>query len=77
MYHFVFRRFTGVLAKTASHVTAVDFMEQFINKNKELHGHLDNVDFLQADVTKLELPKNRLVIQITMNHNIQNSLLTL
>ncbi|XP_072013647.1 uncharacterized protein [Amphiura filiformis] len=51
-------RFTGELAQEASHVTAVDFMEQFISKNKEQHGHLGNIDFRQADVTTLELPKN-------------------
>ena len=59
MYFLVFRRFTGDIAREAEHVTAVDFMEKFINKNKETHGHYGNIDFVQADVTTLECPKNR------------------
>uniref|UniRef100_A0A8C5MS06 phosphoethanolamine N-methyltransferase n=1 Tax=Leptobrachium leishanense TaxID=445787 RepID=A0A8C5MS06_9ANUR len=49
-------RYTGHLAKLASHVTAVDFMQKFIEKNREDNGHRDNITFLQADVTSLELP---------------------
>ncbi|XP_059811318.1 LOW QUALITY PROTEIN: phosphoethanolamine methyltransferase [Hypanus sabinus] len=51
-------RFTGHLAKIASHVTAVDFMENFVEKNRELNGHRDNISFLQADITQLTLPGN-------------------
>ncbi|XP_072423701.1 phosphoethanolamine methyltransferase, partial [Chiloscyllium punctatum] len=51
-------RFTGHLAKRAGHVTAVDFMERFVAKNRELNGHHVNVSFLQADITQLELPRN-------------------
>jgi len=40
-------------------VTAVDFIEKFVDKNRELNGHLGNCQFLQADVTKLQLPTNR------------------
>ncbi|XP_002730517.1 uncharacterized protein LOC100378603, partial [Saccoglossus kowalevskii] len=50
-------RFTGVLAKKASHVTAVDFMESFIKKNKDANSHHKNVDFKQADVTVLKCPE--------------------
>ncbi|XP_048477100.1 phosphoethanolamine methyltransferase [Rhincodon typus] len=53
-------RFTGHLAKTAGHVTAVDFMEKFVTKNREVNGHRVNISFLQADITQLELPSNRL-----------------
>ncbi|OCT84155.1 phosphomethylethanolamine N-methyltransferase isoform X2 [Xenopus laevis] len=50
-------RFTGHLAKLASHVTAVDFMQNFIEKNREDNGFRGNITFLQADVTTLDLPK--------------------
>ncbi|XP_051901042.1 phosphoethanolamine methyltransferase isoform X2 [Pristis pectinata] len=51
-------RFTGHLAKIASHVTAVDFMEKFVTKNRELNGHRGNITFLQADITQMQLPGN-------------------
>ncbi|XP_070574723.1 uncharacterized protein [Ptychodera flava] len=50
-------RFTGLLAEKASHVTAVDFMESFIRKNRETNRHHKNADFIQADVTKMDLPE--------------------
>lgn len=51
-------RFTGDIAKEAHHVTAVDFMQSFTDKNKETNGaKFSNIDFLCADVTKLELPE--------------------
>jgi len=40
-------------------VTAVDFMEKFVEKNREENGHLGNAEFIQADVTKLDFPKHR------------------
>ncbi|XP_078690082.1 uncharacterized protein LOC144921212 isoform X2 [Branchiostoma floridae x Branchiostoma belcheri] len=49
-------RFTPSLAGQADHVTAVDFMEAFIKKNEETNRHLGNIVFLQADVTRLDLP---------------------
>lgn len=49
-------RFTGLLAAKARSVMAIDFMEVFIEKNRELNSHHGNVVFKQADVTKLELP---------------------
>ncbi|CAM6108571.1 unnamed protein product [Calypogeia fissa] len=50
-------RFTGELAQKARHVIAMDFMENSIQKNKELNAHYGNVDFLCADVTSPELDK--------------------
>lgn len=41
-------------------MTAVDFMENFVEKNKEENSHLGNAAFIQADVTKLEFPEKRL-----------------
>ncbi|KAM8939260.1 uncharacterized protein RCH25_052842 [Pelodytes ibericus] len=49
-------RYTGHFAKLASQVTAVDFMQKFIDKNREENGYRGNITFLQADVTHLELP---------------------
>ncbi|KAG8563597.1 hypothetical protein GDO81_016148 [Engystomops pustulosus] len=49
-------RYTGHLAKLASQVTAVDFMQNFIDKNREDNGYRGNITFLQADVTLLDLP---------------------
>ncbi|KAM9833023.1 phosphoethanolamine methyltransferase isoform 1-T1 [Syngnathus typhle] len=51
-------RYTSHLLKQADHVTAVDFMESFVEKNRQINGHHKNVTFLQADVMKLELPSN-------------------
>lgn len=47
-------RFTGELAKHASHVFACDFMENAIKKNEETNGHFGNVEFVCADVTSRE-----------------------
>ncbi|XP_062521240.1 uncharacterized protein LOC134196183 [Corticium candelabrum] len=47
-------RHTKNIAERASHVTAVDFMENFIQKNKEANGKHPHVEFLCADVTHLE-----------------------
>ncbi|XP_063045662.1 phosphoethanolamine methyltransferase [Engraulis encrasicolus] len=49
-------RYTCHLIGKAHHVTAVDFMEKFVEKNRETNQHLGNADFLQADVTKLNFP---------------------
>lgn len=47
-------RFTRMLAPQAEHVTAVDFIENFIRKNQELNSQFTNIDFMQADATKLQ-----------------------
>ncbi|GAB6027179.1 hypothetical protein CHUAL_013932 [Chamberlinius hualienensis] len=49
-------RFTGIFAEKASEVFTIDFMANFIEKNKEINGHHSNITFLQADVTQLQLP---------------------
>jgi len=54
------RRFTGDIAKDAHRVTAVDFMQSFTDKNKEVNGaKFNNIEFVCADVTKLEQPHGR------------------
>ncbi|KAM9496104.1 phosphoethanolamine methyltransferase [Clarias gariepinus] len=50
-------RYTSHLIGKARHVTAVDFMENFVEKNKEKNSHLGNAEFIQADVTHLEFPE--------------------
>lgn len=67
---FSHRRFTGDIAEKAHHVTAVDFMQSFIDKNRKNNGaKFDNVDFVCADVTKLDLPKDRYVNVFTAIYN--------
>ncbi|XP_069550606.1 phosphoethanolamine methyltransferase [Brachyistius frenatus] len=51
-------RCTSHLLTKAAHVMAVDFMESFVEKNRQNNGHHSNATFLQADVTKLEVPPN-------------------
>ena len=62
-YFFLFllenRRFTVVLAQQAEHVVAVDFIERFIEKNRELNSHLNNIDFVHGDVTKLKFEEHQ------------------
>ncbi|CAD7698098.1 unnamed protein product [Ostreobium quekettii] len=49
-------RFTGELAASATRVTAYDFMEPLVAKNREQHGHLANLEFVVEDVTATERP---------------------
>lgn len=51
-------RFTRMLALQAEHVTAVDFIEKFIDRNRELNSDLNNIDYLPSDVTKLDFERN-------------------
>lgn len=43
-------RYTGLLAQTARHVTAVEFIGDFHKANVAAHGHLGNVSFECQDV---------------------------
>ncbi|MGH0189478.1 UNVERIFIED_CONTAM: hypothetical protein FKN15_035406, partial [Acipenser sinensis] len=52
-------RYTQHLVKVASQVTAVDFMQKFLDKNKEDNSHHGNAEFIQADATQLDFPENR------------------
>ena len=47
-----------MLAQQAEKVVAVDFIERFIEKNKELNANLNNIDYVVGDVTKLSFNKN-------------------
>jgi len=44
------------LAPLTSRLTTVDFMQHYVDRNRERNGHYAHVEFLQADVTELELP---------------------
>ncbi|CAA2972996.1 phosphoethanolamine N-methyltransferase 1-like [Olea europaea subsp. europaea] len=48
-------RFTGELAKRASQLVALDFIESVINKNQSMNGHYKNVKFMCADVASPDL----------------------
>ena len=47
-----------MLAQQAEKVIAVDFIDRFIEKNKELNANLNNIDFIVGDATKLSFNKN-------------------
>jgi phosphoethanolamine N-methyltransferase len=55
----LFRRFTEHLAENAKHLTTVDFMADYVEKNRQRHGHHAHVDFLRADVTELQFPAEK------------------
>ena len=51
-------RFTGELAKSASHLVAVEFMETFIKENEAINGAIfQNIEFKCADVTTIDFPE--------------------
>lgn len=47
-----------MLAQKAENVIAVDFIEKFIQKNRELNSDLNNIQFITGDVTKLTFESN-------------------
>lgn len=50
-----YSRFTGDLAARASHVTAVDFIEEYIKKNEVLNGSkYTNIEFRCGDATQIQ-----------------------
>ncbi|XP_071494735.1 uncharacterized protein [Diadema antillarum] len=49
-------RHTGLLAEICDHVTAVDFIEAFVEKNREVNGDRPNVDIVHSDVMRLDIP---------------------
>lgn len=52
-------RFTEYFADHAKHITTVDFMQDYVEKNRKRNGHHAHVEFLRADVTELELPSDK------------------
>lgn len=49
-------RFTGHLAKSASHVNAIDLIPDFLEKNKQTHKGLNNIDYTCCDARDLSYP---------------------
>ena len=49
-------RFTGELAQAAKSMVALDFMQNLIDENEAINGHLGNITFRCGDATELELP---------------------
>lgn len=52
-------RFTEHLAAHAKQLTTVDFMADYVERNRKRNGHLPHVDFLRADVTELQFPSEK------------------
>lgn len=71
----LFSRFTRHLIGKARHVTAVDFMEKFVEKNKKDNSHLGNAEFIQADVTKLDFPKHRYIFSPIITATVRAEIL--
>ena len=53
------RRFTKTFAQLAKSVVAVDFMESFLEKNKQENSHYGTVEFLHKDATQLSFEPYR------------------
>ncbi len=54
-----FRRFTPELAKCAKSVISTDFMESFVEKNRQTNSaNHPNVTFKTLDAAKLDYPPN-------------------
>jgi phosphoethanolamine N-methyltransferase len=51
-----FRRFTTVFAESAKRVISTDFIESFIEKNKERNSVFSNVDYHVSDAIGLDFP---------------------
>jgi len=47
-------RYTSHFAQVASHVTTVDFVEEFVDQNRKTTAHFNNVSYYVADVMSLE-----------------------
>ncbi|XP_067650967.1 uncharacterized protein [Haliotis asinina] len=47
-------RYTSTFAESAYSVFAIDFMNEFIEKNKTVNNHYRNIEFQCGDVTKLQ-----------------------
>jgi phosphoethanolamine N-methyltransferase len=48
------------LAQQASLVTAVDFIEKFLEKNKQDNASFNNINYIHGDVAKLSFQINQL-----------------
>jgi len=53
-------RFTADIAQGAKSVIAIDFMQNLIDQNKAINGHMENIEFRCGDATLLELEPSSL-----------------
>ncbi|PIK59017.1 putative phosphomethylethanolamine N-methyltransferase-like [Apostichopus japonicus] len=58
-------RFTGILADQAAHVTTVDFIAEFIEKNKDKNKKRGNIQFIADDAMNLSFPEKSFDIIFT------------
>jgi len=58
---YLFRRFTSELVKVAKKVTAIDFIDAYVEENRKSNGHHAHANFMAADVMELELSPKRWV----------------
>uniref|UniRef100_A0AC34G070 Methyltransferase domain-containing protein n=1 Tax=Panagrolaimus sp. ES5 TaxID=591445 RepID=A0AC34G070_9BILA len=49
-------RFTTIFSQTAKHVTSTDFIDSFIQKNKERNAAAKNIKYVVSDAAHLNLP---------------------
>jgi len=52
-------RYTGYFANVAKKVVSVDFIEQFVEKNKKTHEQYSNIEFICADAMEVAFSPNR------------------
>jgi SAM-dependent methyltransferase len=53
-------RFTGELSGVASGLTCIEFVPEFLEKNRQLHQDRTNIDFILADAMDVEFAKESL-----------------
>ena len=58
-------RFTTIFSRTARHVTSTDFIESFIEKNKERNAAAKNIKYVVSDAAHLQLPKRSIDLVFT------------
>lgn len=51
-------RFTSKIAPACKTITAVEFIKEFSDKNRDTNGHLTHATFVNADVNDFDLPEN-------------------
>jgi len=51
-------RFTSKIAPVCKTITAVEFIKEFSDKNRDINGHLTHATFVNADVNDFDLPEN-------------------
>jgi phosphoethanolamine N-methyltransferase len=58
-------RFTTIFSQTARHVTSTDFIDSFIQKNKERNAAAKNIKYVVSDAAHLNLPASSVDIVFT------------